>query len=132
MMWLQVCVLSMILCIVHKLIGFPVAMAVASSSRIPAANDHEAARIRRRTAIDNANAALAASFTDPLPTSRATTRRAARPNTSEARILFRLQRGRGITAAEQQGLFEQCGFCEQFFLASLLRRHLIICVARRY
>lgn len=102
-------------------------MAIASSSRFP---DHEAARIRRRTAFDNANAGLAASIPASPSTSRATTRRAARPNNLEARIVFRLQRGGGITAAEYQGLFEQCDLCGQYFLSSLLHRHIIICGAR--
>ena len=100
---------------------------IASTSRVP---NYEAARIRRRTALDNASTALAASIPASIPVSRASTRRTARPNNLEAGIWLRLQRGRGITEFEQLGLFECCGFCRRYFLSSLLRRHLIVCTAR--
>lgn len=128
MMWLQVCLLRFILHVNYDIISFlDVAMAIASSSHIP---NHEAAIIHRCTALNNASAALAANIPAPLPTSWAITQCAAHPNSFKAGILYRLQRGRGLTESEHQSLFERCGFCGQYFLTSLLCHHIIICGAR--
>ena len=119
---------------------------------------HERVRLRRRESLDTMSSTLASMPSVP-PSSSAYTRRrshntiagpsstthvamdegislwettcrAARPKLFEENMLFRLQRGRGLTEPEHQSLFERCGFCRQYFLASLLRRHLIRCGAR--
>lgn len=88
---------------------------MASSSRVP---NYDAARIRRRTALNNTSTTLAASIPASIPASRATTRRPARLNTLGAGILSRLQGGRGITESEQEGLFGRCNFVDSTFSAA--------------